>query len=283
MVYRKEGIEALRNVRFKHFGSASEIRDAKARIHKTTSGSFEFEEGQIVGADDGEGWDLRFALAPLETGDIVDLQYRIRRRSIYSSEYTILQKEWPTRRRLIRIRPHASSRYDNFYGPHFARWETLNADPIEIQEKANGFYEVVVGNMNTFAEEPYSLPKEKRAAGFYFYRSSDDSLPGTYWIRRGKEIYRETRAQTKPGANIRSVLEQLITGGMDQDEKLKVLYDYCVSELINTRHGDLSALTSEQRNWIDSEGTAEKVLEQGYGSPTNINTVFLRSSSGGWI
>lgn len=151
---------------------------------------------------------------------------------------------------------------------------TSKCDAKGMVKKGDDFYELEVGNFPADNSEPYQPPEKTNIAWLMFYMSPNGRTGDSYWKMEGANLYKKMDSTTKAGKRVKSVIKELLAGVSGEEEKLEAIYDYCVTELINSVYGKSGELSPEERKEIKSDMNAEKVLAQGYGNPRNINTVF---------
>ena len=231
----------------------------------------DFYDQVMLRNSDGSIKTKSFSFTDIAPGDIVEYQYRINLlEGYYSSEvFVSFQERWPIRRANIRVRPSTGFGVGNYI-----KWMTSRCDGRGMKKKPDGFYELEVENVGAHREEPRQPPEKSGRAWLLFYLTNDSKLGDAYWKGQGVKLYKKMASRSKAGKEIKKTLARILSGVTDDEERLKAIYRFCVSEIINSRHGEDGELTAEQRKKINHYMSAEKILAQGYGSATNINTVF---------
>ena len=271
-VYSEKGVDVLSTYRESSSSTLSKLSNDHARIYKPDGRVVEISntDAQKRGGS-GKEKTILFDLQGLEPGDIVDVQYRINMLArVYSTGfYTAFRDDFPTRKRVIRVRP--SPRVIQY---PYVRWFTQNAKPLEVEKKGDGFYEAQIENIRAYVEEPYSLLPRAWTPGFHFYMVNTGRPAHEYWKQEGKALFRKMKQATSSGKRTQRVAEELLEEASSDVEKLRVIYRFCVTELKNSKYGEPGPISDEDLARIKDDATVEEVLKQGFGNPKNINTAF---------
>ncbi len=275
-IFDERGAESVRQFRMTYHVESSRLGQHSARIVRADGTVDEIDKSEFYNQklEDSGANSFRakvFTFPELNPGDIVDVQYRIDLlEGYYSPELFVdFQERWPLRRAEIRVRPATW-----VTGFNYVKWMTSKCNAEGMKRRGDGFYELNVEGFPASVDEPNSPPENQTKAWLLFYLAADGKSGDAYWKSQGTKLYREMERDTKAGSEVKSTLKRILKGISDDEEKLKAIYRYCVSEIVNSYHGEPGQLTPEDRDKLDSGMVAEKVLSQGFGTPKNINTVF---------
>lgn len=275
-IYDERGAESLGNYRIVYDSNGAKLGSHGARIVKPDGTVDEIEKSEFFNQNikNNRSGSLRswsFSFPELEPGDIVDIKYRIDLNDYYYTPqlFVDFQEQWPLRRADIKVRPATW-----VTGNNYIKWMTSKCDSKGMKKDAHGCYNLSVGNFGASIDEPHQPPQEQDVAWLLFYVGGDGKLGDTYWKNEGSKLYRKMVGTTKPGKKVDEVVGSILDGISGEEEKLQTIYRYCTTEIVNSLHGEPDRLSADDRKNIDSDMAAEKVLNQGFGSPVNVNTVF---------
>ncbi len=275
-IYDERGVASVNQITISYSTRGSKLGALSARVVKPDDSVVEIEKGDFYDKmlqrdSQGSVKAKSFSFTDLSPGDIVEYQYRINLdENYYSPEvFVAFQERWPIRHANIRVRPSSGFGVGNYI-----KWMTSKCDSSGMDRKPDGFYELDVVNMPSHLDEPHQPPEKAGVAWLLFYLTGNSSSGDAYWKGEAQKLYRIMESQTKAGKEVKATLKTILEGVSDDEEKLRKIYSYCVTEIVNARHGANRKLTPDDRKKIRGDMSAEKVLAQGYGSPRNINTVF---------
>lgn len=271
-IYEKAALDHARRTKV-WYHRVYRISSIEARVIKPDGSFIEIDGDDVVTQmESKKGRDIykstTISIPQVEVGDIVEYKYRqtLDRGYYMPKDEVSFQEEWPIRKLYLKMKPYV------YRGTGF-KWTSQRTNG-GMKQAQGGFYEITLENQLGYPEEPYQAPDSDAKSWFAFYNVATTAEGDFFWKSEAKKLHKEMLSKTKSDKAIDAKAAELANGLRSDEEKLRAFYDFCRTELINSRHGKADRLTQDQRDDLDDEWAAGKVLEKGYGTPRNINTVF---------
>ncbi len=256
------------------FSRVRTLTGLKARVVKPDGSIHELDSADVHKQNAFRRGDIAvrkasFSIPNLAPGDIIEYQYRLYLAEGYYTPglYVEFQEKWPIRKIEVRAKPFT-------YGKAGFKYITSRCDARTLKKGKDSFYEMEMVDLPAFPEEPYQLPDRDGKAWLQFFVVESIKEGDGFWKDQARKLMANTSSQVKPGSKVNAKVKALSSGAGSRDELLAKLYEFCVTEIINSRHCEADELTADQKKKIKRNTPAEKTLERGYGNPYNIHTLF---------
>ncbi len=286
-LYDESVIEKFRTVEISYHAN-DWISDIHARVVKPYGNIIELKKKDIVrhaneSALATKDYDSSKKYAILSfpnvgVGDIIDYRYRLTWEYGYFPAKLLipLQEEWPIRKLEIKIRPLARSKNVS----PFIRKDELGfnwflyrcSKPLEFT--SFGYYEIELENIEAYPDEPHQPPVPSSTAWMLFYKIRSEEIGNDYWNYEARLLHSIMESRAETDYNVKAKAVEITVGLESFSDKLKALYDFCRTEIINADHGERGELTEKDRATLSDETPATRVLSKGYGNSYNINILF---------
>ncbi len=210
-----------------------------------------------------------FSMPAVEQGAIIEYRYR----QIYPKGFRYfaldLQSELFTRQLHYAIQPHAVSRFE-------VRWVPFNTPDAKMFEpKWNGRFDIRADNIPPFRREPMMPPElTVKIWGWLYYSDELETDPEKYWLNYSRRMHERANYETRPTTTIRRVVDQITLSNDSQQERIARIYNYVQNEIRNIgshQSNDPETEASEYKK----NGTADQTLKRRYGTPREINRLFI--------
>lgn len=221
-------------------------------------------------SSDGHGTSRHgFLTPPLQPGDMVE--YRIVRtyRNYFGQVRLLLSHEWPVRYARIQIKPMEVPGVTMYT-------TTFMMDVTERGRDADGFYTFEARDLPARVDEPFAPTRYAVSPWLLMQEREPNQAQGDrFWHRYAADLWKRSRKESVVTKFVRARADALLDGETDPAKQLVRLYDACRHELISTDYDHRRQITPAQEKQIENSDRAEEILQRGYGSPYNINTVFI--------
>jgi hypothetical protein len=213
-----------------------------------------------------------FAMPAVESGSIVEYRWRRTATTEYVPNYFRLdfQMDIPVQEVRYHVKPLNSSRF-----PYGMRGQGLHvqATPFQ-QEGGSGFFLTVAKNIPAFKEEP-DMPSEAdvRPWMLLYYTEDTHQQPDKYWESIGKKRYDAYKGRVKINDEIRNAAAEIVTGGKDDEEKLRKLLDYIRKDFKNT--GAESEATQQERDKVKENKNTTDTFRQKAGTGFELALLYI--------
>ncbi len=246
------------------------IRDFAARVikpdgTKIESGNSDLIKRDIVIVDNDRKRRYSLPISGLVPGSIVDIQWRESYLGYTHNKFFILSDIAPIHKAHIDILPDSRMASCYFY----------NHAPI-LNNDGRGHLATELENIPGKIDEPWSpSPMTLKSWIFMRYASNKDNLNAqSNWMRYSSWIWDKLRFRVRDaGKEVRRKAIQLTQGVKNREEKLKSLYNFCVSEMSNL-NATGSGYTDADIRDMDEDSTVEKVLKNKRGFAYEITMLF---------
>jgi hypothetical protein len=209
-----------------------------------------------------------FSMPAIEPGAIIEYRYRQTYPKGFRYFALDLQSELFIRQLRYSIQPNLASRFD-------VRWVTFNApDPKAFDAKWTGRYEINAENIPPFRREPMMPPElAVKIWGWLYYSDEFEKDPERYWVAYSRRMHDRANGETRPTRTIQRVVDAVTTPNSTPQEKIAKLYSYVQSEISNLGASDDAE--GESDGGFKKNDTAEQTLRRRYGTPREINRLFI--------
>lgn len=270
-VFTKAGAEKMAKVEIPYDRAKGSVREIEARTIKPdgtilTLNSKEVFDREIVKAGDLRGRVKSFAPPGVEPGVMVEYRYRIwsdRRSPFFPMPF---QSDLPARSVVYRFRP-----LEGVPGLSL-RSLFLNTPLRELKPDRAGYYEFAMTNIRARKEEPLAPPRIHLTPSVLLYYSADDAkTPDEYWAAISEALDTQTKSAAKPTKAIKAEAQRLLAAGGSDEEKLRVLHDFCRSRIVNVSR--VTRDKTARRPAVNDD--AGDTLKQGIGTSADVNRLFV--------
>ncbi|MFT3780939.1 MAG: DUF3857 and transglutaminase domain-containing protein [Nibricoccus sp.] len=272
-IFNQRGVEKFSKVDIE-YGDGTSVDFIAARTITPNGTIVELDQTEIftrtLVKTDGLRVNVK-SFAPLALEPGVILEYRFSRVSKHSTTWSQLefQSEVPIRLVKYQIKLLPVPGYDvcalSFNCPN---------QPLQLSPAGECSFEMA--NLKAYTNEPFQLPTINRAAGiilFLRWFGYTEQPSDEYWSTFSRKWFKEIDHRAKPNQSIRAALSGLISQNDTADAKLRKIYDFCRSKIIN-RERDNSPISKREAAKLKENQTAADVLSAGSGTHDDINLLF---------
>jgi hypothetical protein len=269
------------------------IKDVAARVIRPDGSIVELKKEEIFERQilKGDGIKIKaksFAVPNIEPGVIIEYRYReVVEEGTAKGMRLAFQRDIPVQNLSYYYKPY------NKQEPDF---QTFNMKGVDFVKDKDGFYLASRTNVPSFKEEPRMPPENQvrpwmllQGIRINFFAAGGDSIgftikdpnnPGMYWGAVSGERAPLMTFMTKPNSDIKKTAEDLTAAASTPEEKLKILFDFCQTQIKNTTYD--TSLTDEQRKSLTAPKTIADILKRKSGGSTEVTLLFgaLASSLG---
>lgn len=271
-VYSDRGVEDLSKIELPYRRNSA-IRSIEARTIKPDGTILELNRKDVYDREVLKAGKTRvkvkaFAPPGLEKGAIVE--YRFRQVIDEPSYFFVLQFQSKLPTRHVRYKVHLLSGVDLGVRALFFRCPTLPLKPDR-----DGAYEFQLTNVPAWKEEPFQPPEIhfRPSAILYYTEPGKQPEPDVYWREKGKKLHRESEKAAKVTRQVRAAAESIVAPDDTPDEKLRKLYDYCRTKIVNRRHPPAGQPRDPAKKYPKNDDATD-TLGNGSGTPGDINALF---------
>jgi hypothetical protein len=213
-----------------------------------------------------------FAMPAVESGGIVEYRWKKVVTTEYVPNYFRLdfQRDIPVRDIKYHVKPLDSPRFP--YGMRGQGFH-MQSTPF-VKEGGTGFYVTTAANIPALKEEP-DMPAEYdvRPWMLLYYTEDTKQQPDKYWESVGKKRYDAYKGRVKINDEIRNAAGEIVTGGQNDEEKLRKLLDYVRKNFKNT--GYEAESTHEERDKIKENKNTTDTFKQRAGTGFEIALLYI--------
>ena len=215
-----------------------------------------------------------FSPAGLQPGAIVE--YRYTEVTEGWSWYVMMSFQSDLPARHVRLKFHALAEPPYLpTGRLRAQALYFNCPQQPFEADRDGFYPFEMRNVAAAKDEPFQPPVLHTQSSILICYSIQKTLePKEHWARHGRELHERMLRETKPTKQVRATLASIIGAEDSNDQKLRKIYDYCRTRLVN-RYSDAAKFTREERAKFKANDNASVTLKLGHGSGEEINVAFV--------
>ncbi len=172
--------------------------------------------------------------------------------------------------------PARSVHYD------FRAYEGLGLESISVNYRgpvpkldSRGRYQLEMTNIKAYKDEPFAPPDVQTKPWLLIWYSSDRSeTVEKYWQNYCRKLDELRSDRAKPRGDVSDRAKTLAAGAGTEDEKLRRLYEFCVTKIKNQNYG-YAGFTDEQRKNLKANQTPSDTLKHARGTRTDINYLFI--------
>jgi hypothetical protein len=215
-----------------------------------------------------------FSMPGVEPGSIIEYRYRQTYPQGFRYFQLELQSDLFIKQLNYRIIPPMISKSD-------VRWVTFNVqDDKRFQPVWDGAFNIKAENIAPFKREPLMPPELTVKMWAWLYYSDElEMKPDKYWREYAERLHYRALSETNPTKTVRRIVETITTANDKPDEKIARLYKYVQSEIQNI--GPREEREEEPGKPVATpsafkkNATAEDTLKRRYGTPREINRLFI--------
>lgn len=269
-IYNARGVDDLALIKI-HFGNDYALREIQARTIKPDGEIIELSSKDFYTRNvRKEGNEIEretsFAPAGLQPGAIVEYRYFT---TTYKWRYYIplfFQQWLPAREVHVRVVPSATHRVNAL---------NFNMARQNMKPHPDGSFHFELKNVPKKNDEPWQPPElNAQSAILLCYSPDNRAQPGDFWQDYAERLEEAFTFDVAPSRLVKKTLAE-ITGKADSDDqKLRKIYDYCRSQILNTER-DTTHLTREQRASRKDEVEPGDTIKTGFGNSDEINCLFI--------
>jgi hypothetical protein len=210
-----------------------------------------------------------FSLPDVRPGSIVEYRYRRTWDSslLYNANWE-LQRNLFIRKAKLVLKPYLK-------GAFFATYITVGV-PKERQPVSTAKdFVLELRDVAEFQEEKLTLPESQlKPRVDFFYRTQDSKTPDDFWMRYGKETYRESEDFIGKRSGIKQAVNLIIGPADNAEAKLRKIYSR-VQQIRNLSYEETKTTQEVSRITPKDNKNVEDVLRNGYGYRREINRLFV--------
>ncbi len=267
------------------FTKGTKIKDIAARVIKADGSIVEIKkddifEREIVKANGIKIKAKSFAIPNIDPGVIVEYRYK---------ETTEDSGAIGMRLQFQRDIPVQTLSY--YYKPYRGEpsFQTYNFNDTKFVKDRDGYFLAQRRNVAALKSEPHMPPEDTvrpwmlltgvrlgsvRQTGFNIeFTLKIPSSPAVYWGAVSTEWSGLTKLMQKPSDEVKKATAQAIAGAVTPDEKLRKIYEYCQTQILNTTFDQ--SITPEQREkYAKDIKSVNDVVKKKAGSIVFIDLLF---------
>ncbi len=267
-IYTQGGIDEQSLLRIIYRKEAT-LRNLAARVVKPDGtavelGKTDFHESTLAKEEGKEDLkQIAFAFPNLRPGDIVEYRWR-EEEGNWVTFWAYCQERIPVREFKFTM--------DATNGA-VVSWQ--NCPEAESFGKDTTKYGVIIRNLPAYTPEDY-MPPEMDCRGWIrmLYRTRNESIEQG-WLNEGKSLADFVDQNTSPNGALRKKAEELTAGVQDSTEKLRRLYSFCQTAIVNyTWNNTPEIATRREKLQKTFFQNARETLNRGLGSAAEIDCLF---------
>jgi hypothetical protein len=211
-----------------------------------------------------------FTLPAVEPGVVVEYQWRQRGDGLFINVRYPLQRDMPARELRYFIKPLIRE-----WMPYKMSVAAFHTELPKWDATHDDFHTITLRNVPAFHAEPHMPPEnEVRPSMLVYYSSNPSTKADKYWKDYGKELYDWYKSSLTPNDEVQSAARRIIGSEAAPAAKLRLLYEYCRTELHKTEEYDTplhEEQITEDRKQHQANG---RTLSDKKGSNRDINVLF---------
>lgn len=273
-IYTEAGVEKWDKVDLS-YNTGWSIRKIRARIiypDRTVAylDAKDVFDRQIYKDDEFEGNSKSFSFPNLKPGCIIEYKWEASRRYWTPNFDFPIRAEWPTWEFDITVNPNSSMA---------SRIVPYNCQlPIE---KKHGKYVFKITDQPAISTKSHLPPRKNFEPFIYmeYARELKQLTKEKYWNYRGGEVVSINKSYVRAKQKeVKKLAAELFEGLTHGEDKLKVAYEYCTSELTNIS-SYTNKYTEEELENLKENDNPNMTIQNGYGTRYDINSVFASLAS----
>jgi hypothetical protein len=154
------------------------------------------------------------------------------------------------------------------------RTVSFNRLNTPLKPDRDGYYLFEMSNLPPAKEEPFQPPRINTVSSVIAYITpSEPVAPEKFWSNLATKLHRELESSARVSKAIREAVTRIVAPGDTDDDKLRKIYDFCRTKIVNHDRNTVKATPRERREWERNE-TASETLKKGQGTSYEINVLF---------
>jgi hypothetical protein len=276
-IYTQKGAEALATVEvpYKKWGRVTDIvvRTTKPDGTCVEMNPRDVYDRELVKEGHFQERVKAFAVPGLEPGVIVEIRYTvIDRDPDETSVFLMIQSKLPARVVKIKLQMPCDAG-----GPGLTlRCFSLRCPNQQVNPDANECYHFELHDVAGADEEPYSPAEIDTSPCIMVYYSYEETLPpNEYWPKLGIKLQEKLEKKSEIDDDIRTMLAKIVDRGDPADIKIRKIYDFCRTKIVNRNHS-AEAKTTQARAHANKRynETATDTLRNLSGDGYDVNMLF---------
>jgi hypothetical protein len=279
-IYSERGVEDFTKIELP-YDNDTEIRNIAVRTIKPDGQIIELTKKDIYDREIVKAGKERvkvkaFSPAGVQPGAIIEYTYTEVTGGWEFAVSMFFQSNLPSRHVRYRLRPIDFSKLYYADARNMSiRTLSFNCPSQPMKADDGGYFPFEMRNIPAAREEPDQPPRLNCQSSIIVYYSFEKQLaPKAYWEKQGADLHKRMLKETKPDKLVRTTLDGVLAPGDSEDTKLRKIYDFCRTKLVN-RYNASAHFTREQREKFKPNETAADTLKTGHGSSEDINIVFV--------
>lgn len=213
---------------------------------------------------------VSFAFPDLAPGDVVEYRWVTYRNGDLFAQWSIVQDELPVREYRLWVGDMT----------HPGRMNVLHCPEMKIDESSSSL-EAVAHGIPAFEAEEF-MPAQREFRGWLtIVRTFPAFGDKDVWNSISSYWNDEFEADTRPGGGLKRKAAELIAGATSDDEKLRRLYDFCQSEIVNYSWVNSPEIQeAREKSRKESAVSVGRVLERRAGWSDDVDRLFAGLARG---
>lgn len=252
------------------YDKGTKVKDIMARVIKPDGTIVELTKTDIFDREIAKTDKVKvkaksFAVPNIETGVIVEYQYRELHRNTWANNMPmIFQHDIPVEKISYYFKPANNTKY-----------LTFNMNDNKFVKDKGGFYRATMENVPAIKEEAQMPPEDEVRSWlllYYWDDLKDDS--SDFWSKTGYLIVKNygVKDTLKPGKDIKTAASEIAAGAATDDEKLAKIFEFCRTKIKNITYD--TTLTDEQKEEIKPSKSSSDTYKKMQGTENDINELF---------
>ncbi len=252
------------------YDKGTKVKDIMARVIKPDGTIVELTKTDIFDREIAKTDKVKvkaksFAVPNIETGVIVEYQYRELHRNTWANNMPmIFQHDIPVEKISYYFKPANNTKY-----------LTFNMNDNKFVKDKGGFYRATMENVPAIKEEAQMPPEDEVRSWlllYYWDDLKDDS--SDFWSKTGYLIVKNygVKDTLKPGKDIKTAASEIAAGATTDDEKLAKIFEFCRTKIRNITYD--TTLTDEQKEEIKPSKSSSDTYKKMQGTENDINELF---------
>ncbi|HSR50521.1 MAG TPA: DUF3857 domain-containing protein [Acidobacteriota bacterium] len=258
------------------YSSNEKIDRIKGRTINPDGSIVELDKDSVYERDVVKSQDIKvraksFAMPAVQPGSIIEYQWReIRRDNLTLYARYDFQRDIPIQKVTYFIKPLRNA------GPYGMRSITINGQQRTFEKAPGGYMKTSMEDVPAFREEPYMPPESQVRPWMLLYYTDDKAsmTPQQYWGKYAEERFQALKDRFKDDKEVKAKAKELLREVQDDEEKLRVLYEFCQNEIVNV-YDDASGLSDEELEDRKRNRKPKDTLKRGMGTSFDITALFL--------
>ncbi|MEY2880294.1 MAG: hypothetical protein RLZZ15_2674, partial [Verrucomicrobiota bacterium] len=140
---------------------------------------------------------------------------------------------------------------------------------------SRGRYQLEMRDLKSYQDEPYDLPAVQAKSWLViWYTTENGGTVEDFWRDYCQRLDQQRNDYARPRKDIIETAKRLTADAATEDEKLRRLYEFCVTKIKN-KFLVSSGYTADQRKKLKANESASDTLKNGYGTHRDLNRLFI--------